>query len=501
MRLPTSNFLHRLTCGAIICELLMIASIPKENNPNTPSIVLPSGDRLTPLVAPGARLEYLNPELRKFPHFIAGGAMSMLLSPDQKTLLVLTSGYNLLYNWLGKKIAADSTEYIFVYGVSASRPAKKQVIKIPDSFAGIAFSPDGQKFYVGGGRDDDIHTYGVQGNGSWAEDAPRIQLRHSGGNGLDPGQTPPVTGGLAATSNGSKLVIANVYNDSISIVDLSSFSLLKDIDLRPGKRDPDKSGVPGGEYPFWVVVKGNDVAYISSLRDREIVVVNIGSQPGISRRIKIKGNPNKMILDRRQIFLYVAEDNSDRVTVIDTRSNDVVGTVSTVGPARDIPEALLHYHGSAPNGLALSPDGTTLYVTNGGTNSVAVIKGLPDGARTIGLIPTGYYPYAISVSADGRMLYVVNGKSPSGPNPGYLPVPNRCYFKSRNTNQFVEALQQSSLLSFSVPDEETLAQLSRVVAENNSFGSTPSRRDQHVMAALRQRIKHVIYVVKRKSDL
>ena len=298
------------------------------------------------------------------------------------------------------------------------------------------------------------------------------------------------------TSNGSKLVIANVYNDSISIVDLSSFSLPKDIDLRPGKRDPDKSGVPGGEYPFWVVVKGNDVAYISSVRDREIVVVNIGSLPGISRRIKIKGNPNKMILDRRQIFLYVAEDNSDRVTVIDTRSNNVVGTVSTVGPARDIPEALLHYHGSAPNGLALSPDGATLYVTNGGTNSVAVIKGLPDGARTIGLIPTGYYPYAVSVSADGRMLYVVNGKSPSGPNPGYLPVPNRGYFKSRNTNQFVEALQQSSLLSFPVPDEEALAQLSRVVAENNSFGSTPNRRDQRVMAALRQRIKHVIYVVK-----
>jgi hypothetical protein len=94
------------------------------------------------------------------------------------------------------------------------------------------------------------------------------------------------------------------------------------------------------------------------------------------------------------------------------------------------------------------------------------------------------------------MLYVVNGKSSSGPNPGYLPVPNRCYFKSRNTNQFVEALQQSSLLSFSVPDGETLAQLSRVVAENNSFGSTPNRRNQRVMAALRQRIKHVIYVIK-----
>ena len=35
--------------------------------------------------------------------------------------------------------------------------------------------------------------------------------------------------------------------------------------------------MPGGEYPFWVVWKGDDKAYVSSLRDREIVVLGVAS--------------------------------------------------------------------------------------------------------------------------------------------------------------------------------------------------------------------------------
>jgi len=36
------------------------------------------------------------------------------------------------------------------------------------------------------------------------------------------------------------------------------------------------------------------------------------------RRIKLRGNPNKMILNRDQSRLFVTADNSDTVTVIDT---------------------------------------------------------------------------------------------------------------------------------------------------------------------------------------
>jgi YVTN family beta-propeller protein len=455
----------------------------KQESPDPDRVFLPSGQLLTPLAAPGAQQEYL--AVGRQPHSVAGGAMATAVSPDGKTLLILTSGYT-----VGK-----SPQHIFVYDISALRPDKKQTIKIQNSFAGIAFNPNGMTFYVGGGEDDNIHIYSLRNNGSWTEAEKPIPLSHKAGNGIG---VPVRTAGLAVTSDGRKLVVANVYNDSVSVVDLATRQP-KNHDLRPGMSDPSKHGVSGGEYPFGVVTRGNETAYVSSVRDREIVVLDITGQPRVVSRIKTEGNPNTMLLDRRQTFLYVAEDNSDRVTVIDTRSNKVVAEVRTAGVRTELPEIVFRYRGSGPNSLALSPDGANLYVTNGGGNSLAAITGVPDRPRTIGLVPTGYYPNAVSISPDGRMLYVINGKSLAGPNPEYLPVdppPGHFRLKKRNRRQSVQALQRPSLLTFPVPNARILARLSGIVAKNNAFYVRPRHHDEVVMAALRRRINHVIYVIK-----
>ena len=47
------------------------------------------------------------------------------------------------------------------------------------------------------------------------------------------------------------------------------------LDLRPGKINPANVGVPGGEYPFRVVINGNSTVYVSSIGDREIDVINL----------------------------------------------------------------------------------------------------------------------------------------------------------------------------------------------------------------------------------
>src|SRR5262249_53186685 len=69
--------------------------------------------------------------------------------------------------------------------------------------------------------------------------------------------------------------------------------------------------------------------------------------------------------DRR--WLFVANANSDTVSVVDTQTNRVVETI----PCR--PEASLPF-GSGSNALAVSPDGLTLYVANGTNNCVAVVR-------------------------------------------------------------------------------------------------------------------------------
>ncbi len=281
--------------AAIFAALASFTMARAQDDDDDDSTFVSTGQKITPTAAPQADFQLLNPGLTDFPNFIPSGALSSVFSPDRQTLLVLISGHNVLDNAASKVVPADSTQYIFVFDVSTGKPVKKQVIRVPNTFAGIAFNPNGSSFYVGGGSDDNIHTYGIQGDGSWAEAGTPIALGHTTGNGLSNPSTSPstfVTGGLAVTADGAKIVIANVYNDSVSIVDIAGRSVSKELDLRPGIINPADNGVPGGEYPFWVAIKGNDIAYVSSLRDREIVVVGLGDVPGVIDRIKAKGNPN-----------------------------------------------------------------------------------------------------------------------------------------------------------------------------------------------------------------
>jgi DNA-binding beta-propeller fold protein YncE len=322
----------------------------------------------------------------------------------------------------------------------------------------------------------------------------------------------PCAAGVAVSNDGQTMVVANYYNDSITVFTggLGKWSLWRELDLRPGKNDLSQAGVPGGEYPFWVVVKGNGAnatAYVSSIRDREIVVVKLSGppelanprgRPSITSRIKVKGQPNKMTLNASQSLLYVVEDQSDTVDVIDTTKDTIIETIPVI--ASTVPSALARYKGANPNSVTLSPDETRLYVTNGNLNCIAVVAlgGANSGDQVVGLIPTGWYPNSVSFSGDGATLYVVNGKSPTGPNPGwcyggYGPVGSPT---CQEANQYNPQLTKAGFQSFTLPDSAQLAALTQQVAANNRFANTLSASDAAVLEAVRQGTQHVIFIVK-----
>ena len=427
--------------------------------------------------------------------------MSTLVDREGKTLFVLTSGFNRIKNAEDKNIEDASNEYVFVYDISEATPRKKQVLKVANSFAGIALAPDEEHLYIAGGKDDDLHLFSKDGNGKWREDGDPIELGHTmGGLGLAPGKEALASAGVAVTGDGKFAAVANLYNDSVTLVDLGTRMVAHEIELRPGKIDAARAGVAGGEYPFWVVAKGNDTVYVSSLRDREVLELRLGDVQKVVRRTRMRGNPNKMILNRSQSKLFVAADNSDTVTVIDTARGEISEEIPTAAP-----EWLLKnvkgYTGSAPNSLALAHDERTLYVTNGGSNSVAVIKlGAP--SKVTGLIPTGWSPNAVSVSQDDKRLFIVDGKTVPGPNPDL-------HLKSKPTetkpgmavqltgkNEYVYQLEKAGLLTVPVPGVEELEHLTRMVGANNDYAMLANPRDEKMMAGLRQRIKHVIYIIK-----
>ncbi|GAC1629624.1 MAG: alkaline phosphatase family protein [Nevskia sp.] len=470
---------------------------------------LPTGQSITPTAAGGSRFQPLNPHLPEAPGYTVGHALTERLSPDGRTLLILTSGYNLVSDKAGNTIPADSSEWLFVFDVAGSRPVQRQSIPVPNTCAGLAWSADGRTFFVAGGADDSIHSYALAGT-QWTEQGSAIKLGHASGLGIGNG---PVAAGLAPTADGKRLLVANLENDTLSMIDLGTRAVIGETDLRPGKSDPSARGVAGGEFPYWVVVKGNETAYVSSLRDREIVVLDIRATPTVIRRIPLAGNPNKMVLNRSQTALFVTADNSDVVSVIDTRSNTVKASVRTAGKLTqgDAGESAgdkqdeapasteaAYYRGAVPNGLVLSADETRLYVSNAGINAVSVIDLSKARPRVLGLIPTGWYPNDVAVSADGRRLYVINGKSVAGANPG------NCYGYGANClpgspvryqpNQYVLQLTKAGFLTLPTPDTAALAKLTQQVVDN--VRRDRAEHDDEAMAALRSRIKHVIYIVR-----
>jgi len=498
-----------LTLTAVACAALL-GSARADQPANTGLTPLPTGQTITPTFVAGAVQQYLNPQLAAYPNFVAGEAVRSQLSPDGNTLAVLCAGQNSLYNPAGAVDAANSTQYIFLYDVSGpnkGKPALSQVIKQTNAHVGLVFSPDGNTLYAAGGNDDAVYAYTKSG-GQWST-GPKIALGHAGkGVGLS---VQPNAGGIGISSDGKTLVVANNYNDSISVIDTASATVRYEHDLRPYfANNEGVAGGTGGTYPFAVVVKGNGIAYVSSDRDREVVVVDVSSPTAgrLVSRIKLDGNALGMTLDATQSRLYVAQDNADQIAVIDTGANAVVTRIDARAPNGIIPGP--KYTGAATFTATLSRDGGTLYAVNAGANSIAVIPLSGPNANTVtGLIPTAYEPHDITFSADGGWMYIVNGKNSTGPNPGHL-YGNTARLTSINypggntaaaaaaaaSNQYQFQLERASLVSAPVPTAADLPVLTAKVAQNNLYSAAPLANDAAVMGFLQGRIKHVIYIVK-----
>jgi hypothetical protein len=71
-------------------------------------------------------------------HFIAGEAVKEAVSPDGKTLAILTAGMNSLYDSNGNVDTAASTQVLFCTTFQAQiRSTRKQVIQQPNAHAGL----------------------------------------------------------------------------------------------------------------------------------------------------------------------------------------------------------------------------------------------------------------------------------------------------------------------------------------------------------------------------
>jgi len=505
-----------------------------------------SGVQVTPTAAKGSRLEELNPHVANAPDFRADHASAISVSGDGHYLAILTTGVNKRFRATApvdpttgevkyEAIPELSNEFIFVYRVDRTRSLRLlQVLKIPNSYYGLSWGPSRNVLYASTGTGDSVLEFRPSANGHGLIRAHEYPLNHQGRGLFEalPHSYPPLplAGALSISPDGKLLLIANLQHDSVSLLDLAQGRVTVEHDLRPGKNDESARGKPGGSFPTCLVWASNSVVFVGSARDRELIRLDIhGTDISITARIPVAGQPVAVIANRRRDRLYVALENTDSVAILDPSTAQIIEQVKVLAPPA-IYRNEQGLSGASPDALALTPDENELLVSNGGQNAIAVVAlgsqarsttavSRPSDAKSrsravtgspwtggqskvVGLVPTGWYPTGIASSRDGRMWYAINAKSMPGPNN------DLCQKVVRNTacdgrspaaalNRHIMQLQKAGLLSVPRPSRVELRALTAQVAINNGLGPAyKSPQDRELFGLLRQKIRHVIYIVK-----
>jgi YVTN family beta-propeller protein len=207
-------------------------------------------------------------------------------------------------------------------------------------------------------------------------------------------------------------------------------------------------------------------------------------------RISTGSHPNEMTWDRAG-RLFVANSGSNSVSVIE--NGKVTETIKT---SLD-PKALV---GSTPDAVVISNDGKRMYVANADNNDVAVIDIAEKGdSKTLGFIPTGWYPTALAISPDDRKLFVGTAKG-LGFNANFPQVTDypRPFPNPKQPYDYIGGVLSGAVSVVDVPDARGLAAYTKQVLANFPL---PKQEVDQAMAQRIQRdafskIKHVIYIIR-----
>jgi YVTN family beta-propeller protein len=158
--------------------------------------------------------------------------------------------------------------------------------------------------------------------------------------------------------------------------------------------------------------------------------------------------------------LFVANTNSDTVSVIDTAKDKVVQTIETKPwPSSDV--------GYQPTSIAMTKD-DHLLVTLGRANAVAVYQyhGQPkEPVNYIGLLPTDYYPKTIATV--GKQIVVTNtrGIDARGPDLSFNKGQGTTVAVGHGTHATT-----ASLTRFTLPSDKAIAKDTATVFAQNGWG-------------------------------
>ncbi len=243
-------------------------------------------------------------------------------------------------------------------------------------------------------------------------------------------------------------------------------------------------------YPYEVVAAPDGKVYASAWGGDAVNVFGVNADGTLADagKVVVGRHPSALALSADGSRLFVASASTDRVAVVDTKQRRVVTQLADPPPSGAL-------EGSTPDALALSADGSRLFVAEADNNSVAVfdLGRATSGANTgraadslAGRIPCGWYPTAVVATTDA--LYVLNGKGRGTRANPLMRQPDK-KLEGGSTDYTLGQLNGTvNVVSPRLSSTELSALTRRVVAANN-WSQT---RAAHKYPPF----KHVIYVIK-----
>jgi YVTN family beta-propeller protein len=224
----------------------------------------------------------------------------------------------------------------------------------------------------------------------------------------------PVPTGIAFSPDGRKAFVALSRDNAVAVIDVESRRV--------------EAKIPVGMAPFAVLIApGGDRLYVSNragaapergaeqapssgvmlATDRQTGAILNGTVSVVdlktltARNVIVGRAPTGIALSPDGRTLAVANGHSDSITLVDT-----VSLKTTDVAIRAIPEGVL---GSQPVAVAFAPRGDKLYVAAAGINSIVVLDKRKGRYSVSGAIPAGWFPAGVALDRDGD-LRVLNIK-------------------------------------------------------------------------------------------
>ncbi|MGA2143905.1 MAG: alkaline phosphatase family protein [Bryobacteraceae bacterium] len=328
--------------------------------------------------------------------------LASALSPGGKYLLVLNCGYR--------------PPSVTVIESSSGRVVGQT--PVPDAWLGMAFQPNTNRVYVSGGSRAAVYEFTLSADGA-----------------LAPGRTFEVVpaaqrtvhdfiADLAFSPDGRLIYAADLYHDSLAVINPQSGMVTEHV--KTGRRPYRILFHPDGKSFFVTSWADGTLEHYDAASGGQLARVPIGAHPTdmVWRAGASKGEEGEAAWAARLFVAAANTNNVYAVAVSESKELNVIETINVSMTPRQMTQPL----GMTPSGLALSTDGSRLFVVCSDANAVAVADVSGERSFVRGFIPTGWYPTAARMLPSG-VLTVLNGKGlrsyanpTDGPNPTKRPA-------------------------------------------------------------------------------